>query len=50
MRLDSRESRPEEPKKWIKRYIELRNALSEDEAVCFIDGVHPTHKVQLAYG
>jgi len=36
--------------KWIARYTELRNNLPNDETVCFIDGVHPTHNVQLAYG
>ena len=28
----------------------LREGLPEDEAICFTDGVHPTHNVQAAYG
>jgi len=35
---------------WIKEYQELKNSLSLDEAICFIDGVHPTHNTKLAYG
>jgi transposase len=41
---------PEEQKKWIEEYAELKNDLTEDETLCFIDGMHPTHNVQLAYG
>lgn len=36
--------------KWIEEYNTLKDNLSEDETLCFIDGVHPTHNVQLAYG
>ena len=39
----------ESQKKWIEQYTELKKNLSEDETICFIDGVHPTHNVQLAY-
>lgn len=36
--------------KWIDEYNQLKQALSEDETICFMDGVHPTHNVQPAYG
>ena len=36
--------------KWIKQYSKLKNTLSEDETICFIDGVHPTHNVELGLG
>lgn len=35
---------------WIKEYYELKSRLQADEAICFMDGVHFTHNVQLAYG
>jgi transposase len=35
---------------WLAEYERLRQGLSEDETICFIDGVHPTHNVQPAYG
>lgn len=37
-------------KEWIAEYEKLRAELPENEAICFIDGVHPTHNVQSAYG
>ena len=40
----------EEQKKWIEEYQNLKQKLSEDETICFMDGVHPTHNVQPAYG
>jgi len=40
----------EEQKKWIAKYEKLREMLSRDETICFMDGVHPTHNVQSAYG
>jgi transposase len=40
----------EQQEKWLAEYETLRNALPEDETVCFMDGVHPTHNVQPAYG
>lgn len=40
----------EEQRRWIAEYEQLRQGLSEDETICFIDGVHPTHNTQLAYG
>src|SRR5579883_2359260 len=36
--------------KWIEEYEKLKRGLSIDEAICFIDGVHPTHNTKLAYG
>ena len=35
---------------WIEAYDKLKNGLLEDETICFMDGVHPTHNVQPAYG
>jgi len=35
---------------WIAEYNKLKVALPEDETVCFMDGVHPSHNVQLGYG
>ena len=35
---------------WMKEYDELVAALPPDEAICFTDGVHPTHNMKLAYG
>lgn len=35
---------------WIEFYKDLRASLQEDETICFIDGTHPTHNVQLGYG
>lgn len=40
----------EQQEQWLASYKELREELSEDETICFIDGVHPTHNVQPAYG
>jgi transposase len=37
-------------KKWIEEYEKLKQRLPKDETICFIDGVHPTHNVQPAYG
>ena len=35
---------------WIKEYEELKRTLPEGEAICFIDGVHPTHNTKATYG
>lgn len=35
---------------WIAAYEKLRQKLPADEAICFTDGVHPTHNVQPAFG
>lgn len=40
----------EQQKKWIEEYEKLKAALAPDETICFMDGVHPTHNTQLAYG
>jgi transposase len=35
---------------WIKKYRDLKNKLSKDETICFMDGVHPTHNTQNSFG
>ena len=40
----------EQQKKWIEEYEKLKSGLKEDETICFMDGVHPTHNTQLAFG
>ena len=40
----------EAQKAWLVEYEKLKQNLSEDETICFMDGVHPTHNVQSAYG
>ena len=40
----------EQQQKWLADYGKLRQGLPGDETICFIDGVHPTHNVQPAYG
>lgn len=35
---------------WIKAYEKLKTNLPADEAICFMDGVHPTHNTKPAYG
>ena len=40
----------EAQQKWLAEYEKLRQGLPEDETICFMDGVHPTHNVQPAYG
>jgi transposase len=35
---------------WIEEYHKLKQGLPADEAICFTDGVHPTHNIQPAYG
>src|SRR5690606_30728534 len=40
----------EQQQKWIDEYEKLKQQLPADETICFIDGVHPTHNVQPAYG
>jgi hypothetical protein len=34
---------PEAQENWIKEYEELKSKRPSDEAICFMDGVHPTH-------
>ena len=40
----------EKQQAWLAEYEKLRQGLPEDETIGFIDGVHPTHNVQSAYG
>ena len=40
----------EAQQKWLAEYEKLKEGLPDDETICFIDGVHPTHNVQPAYG
>lgn len=35
---------------WLGKYENLKQNLPDDETICFMDGVHPTHNVQTAYG
>lgn len=35
---------------WLAEYEQLKQNLPADETICFMDGVHPTHNVQPAYG
>lgn len=40
----------EKQEKWLLEYERLRQKLPQNETICFMDGVHPTHNVQPAYG
>jgi len=40
----------EQQEKWLGEYQKLQQGLPEDETIGFIDGVHPTHNVQPAFG
>jgi transposase len=40
----------EKQKSFIENYEKLSSTLPEDEEILFIDGVHPTHNVKVAYG
>jgi transposase len=40
----------EQQRQWLIEYEKLKQELADDETVCFMDGVHPTHNVQPAYG
>lgn len=40
----------EQQQDWLSGYEKLRAGLGADETICFMDGVHPTHNVQPAYG
>lgn len=35
---------------WIDKYKKLKASLTAEETICFMDGVHPTHNVQPAFG
>lgn len=40
----------ERQQQWLAEYEKLRQGLAIDETIGFIDGVHPTHNVQPAFG
>jgi transposase len=40
----------EAQERWIKEYEEFKKNLPGNEAICFIDGVHPTHNTKPTYG
>lgn len=40
----------ERQQQWMSEYEKLRQNLPADETIGFIDGVHPTHNVQPAFG
>lgn len=40
----------EAQEQWIQEYEELKKDLPNNEAICFIDGVHPTHNTKPTYG
>lgn len=40
----------EQQKEWMAQYELLKQNLTPEETICFMDGVHPTHNVQPAYG
>jgi transposase len=40
----------QQQREWLAGYEKLKQNLPENETICFMDGVHPTHNVQPAYG
>ena len=40
----------QQQREWLAEYEKLKQNLPKDETIDFIDGVHPTHNVQTAYG
>ena len=40
----------QQQREWMAQYEKLKQDLPADETICFMDGVHPTHNVQPAYG
>jgi transposase len=40
----------QQQREWLAGYEKLKQNLPVDETICFMDGVHPTHNVQPAYG
>src|ERR1700744_1513951 len=40
----------QQQREWLAEYEKLKQNLPSDETICFMDGVHPTHNVQPAYG
>ena len=39
-----------EQKQRIVEYEQLKGGLSQQETICFMDGVQPTHNTQITYG
>lgn len=37
-------------KEWLEKYGKLKESLPPNDAICFIDGVHPTHNTKITYG
>lgn len=40
----------QQQREWLAEYEKLKQGLPEGETICFMDGVHPSHNVQLSYG
>jgi transposase len=40
----------QQQREWMAQYEKSKQDLPLDETICFMDGVHPTHNVQPAYG
>lgn len=40
----------EAQQRWIEAYQSMKENLSEDETICFMDGVHPTHNAKPTFG
>lgn len=40
----------QQQQEWLAEYEKLKQNLPTDGTICFMDGVHPTHNVQPAYG
>jgi len=40
----------QQQREWIKFYEKLKQEISPEETICFMDSVHPTHNVQPACG
>lgn len=40
----------QQQREWMAHYEKFKQELPADETICFMDGVHPTHNVQPAYG
>lgn len=40
----------QQQREWMTQYEKLKQDLTADETICFMDGIHPTHNVQPAYG
>jgi transposase len=40
----------QQQREWLEEYEKLKQSLPPNETICFMDGVHPTHNVQPAYG